>query len=261
MVPFGFRIACRRASWPTRRSPCGVNATTEGVVRAPSAFGITVVWPPCVAAITELVVPRSIPTATAITASCFLTANAQACPRALPASWADPGARGKSCSAGDLDLARLGGLGLRYGHGQDAVRELRGDRVGVDVAGQVGPELELASATRAAVAAATVAVLGLGDLAANDQLAVLKLDVDLVLVHAGQFSLDHVGVVGFGQVCGRNPGHAGQGGGGQAEREIHQLAHTVVDILELAGRIDDGGGPSAAPDRERCHWVPPVAGT
>src|ERR1700722_3991674 len=69
IVPFGFRIACRRASWPTRRSPCGVNATTEGVVRDPSAFGITVDWPPCMAAITELVVPRSMPTATAITAS------------------------------------------------------------------------------------------------------------------------------------------------------------------------------------------------
>src|ERR1700749_3910685 len=247
MVPFGFRIACSRASWPTRRSPCGVNATTEGVVRAPSAFGITVVWPPCVAAITELVVPRSMPTATAITASCFLT---RICSGLAPRSRHPgpiPGARGKSCSAGDLDLARLGGLGLRYGHGQDAVRELRGDRVGVDVAGQVGPEPELAGGAPAEVAVAAVAVLGLGDLAGDDQLTVLELDVDLVLVHAGQFGLDHVGVVGFGQVRARNPGHVGQGGGGQAEREVHQLAHAVVDVLELAGRIDDGGGPSAAP--------------
>ena len=69
-MPFGFRIACRRASWPTRRSPCGVKATTEGVVLDPSAFGITVGWPATVAAITELVVPRSMPTATAIAASC-----------------------------------------------------------------------------------------------------------------------------------------------------------------------------------------------
>src|SRR6185503_10039569 len=132
----------------------------------------------------------------------------------------------------------------------------RGDRVGVDVAGQVGPELELAGATRAAVAAAAVAVLGLGYLAADDQLTVLKLDVDLVLVHAGQFGLDHVGVVGFGQVCGRNPGHVGQGGRGQAEREVHQLAHAVVDVLELAGRADDHRVPSAAADRERCHDSP-----
>src|SRR5580693_7838558 len=74
MVPFGFRIACRRASWPTRRSPWGVKATTDGVVRAPSAFGITVGLPASLTAITELVVPRSIPTAFAIVASSPVTA-------------------------------------------------------------------------------------------------------------------------------------------------------------------------------------------
>src|SRR5215472_14334695 len=69
MVPCGFKIACRRASCPTSRSFASVKATTEGVVRDPSAFGITVGFPASVAAITELVVPRSIPTATAITTS------------------------------------------------------------------------------------------------------------------------------------------------------------------------------------------------
>jgi len=38
-----------------------VNATTDGVVRPPSAFGITVGSPPSITAIAELVVPRSIP--------------------------------------------------------------------------------------------------------------------------------------------------------------------------------------------------------
>src|ERR1700740_63669 len=66
MVPLGFMIDCRLASWPTRRSPLSVNATTDGVVRAPSALGMTIGSPPCQAAITELVVPRSIPTAVAI---------------------------------------------------------------------------------------------------------------------------------------------------------------------------------------------------
>ena len=66
-MPFGFRIACRRASWPTSRSPCAVKATTDGVVRDPSALGITVGLPASVAAMTEFVVPRSMPTAIAIT--------------------------------------------------------------------------------------------------------------------------------------------------------------------------------------------------
>src|ERR1700677_5158018 len=54
MVPFGFMIDCRLASCPTRRSPFSVKATTEGVVRAPSALGITIGSPPCQAAITEI---------------------------------------------------------------------------------------------------------------------------------------------------------------------------------------------------------------
>src|SRR5581483_9638740 len=66
IVRSGFVIACRLASCPTRRSPVLVNATTEGVVRDPSAFGITVGCVPSMTATTELVVPRSIPTTFAI---------------------------------------------------------------------------------------------------------------------------------------------------------------------------------------------------
>jgi hypothetical protein len=54
------------AAWsPTRTSPFLANATTEGVVRAPSAFAMTVGSPPSRTAMTEFVVPRSIPTARA----------------------------------------------------------------------------------------------------------------------------------------------------------------------------------------------------
>src|SRR5437870_8317168 len=57
----GFVTACRLATWPTSRSPSLVKATTEGVVRPPSALGMTTGSPPSMTATTELVVPRSIP--------------------------------------------------------------------------------------------------------------------------------------------------------------------------------------------------------
>ena len=61
MVFFGLVTACRFATWPTRRSPSLVKATTDGVVRPPSALGITTGSPPSMTETTELVVPRSMP--------------------------------------------------------------------------------------------------------------------------------------------------------------------------------------------------------
>ena len=61
MVCFGLVTACRLATLPTNRSPSFVNATTDGVVRPPSAFGMTTGSPPSITATTLLVVPRSIP--------------------------------------------------------------------------------------------------------------------------------------------------------------------------------------------------------
>src|SRR5690348_4462994 len=57
----GLVTAWRFATVPTRRSPDCVNATTDGVVRPPSAFSTTVGSPPSSTAMHELVVPRSIP--------------------------------------------------------------------------------------------------------------------------------------------------------------------------------------------------------
>ena len=57
----GFITAWRLATVPTRRSPLSVKATTDGVVRPPSAFSRTVGSPPSITATHELVVPRSIP--------------------------------------------------------------------------------------------------------------------------------------------------------------------------------------------------------
>src|SRR5438105_10676821 len=63
IVRSGLVIAWRLATSPTRTSPVFENATTEGVVRAPSALGITDGSPASSTATTELVVPRSMPTA------------------------------------------------------------------------------------------------------------------------------------------------------------------------------------------------------
>ena len=60
-VFFGLVTAWRLAAWPTTRSPVLVNATTEGVVRPPSALGMTTGSPPSMTAMQELVVPRSMP--------------------------------------------------------------------------------------------------------------------------------------------------------------------------------------------------------
>ena len=57
----GLVTAWRLATVPTRRSPDAANATTEGVVRPPSAFSTTVGSPPSSTAMHELVVPRSMP--------------------------------------------------------------------------------------------------------------------------------------------------------------------------------------------------------
>ena len=58
--------AWRLATSPTSTSPFLANATTLGVVREPSEFAMTSGSPPVRTATTELVVPRSIPTARAM---------------------------------------------------------------------------------------------------------------------------------------------------------------------------------------------------
>ena len=57
----GLVTAWRLATWPTRRSPDLANATTDGVIRLPSALAMTTASPPSITATTELVVPRSMP--------------------------------------------------------------------------------------------------------------------------------------------------------------------------------------------------------
>ncbi len=63
MVRSGLVMAWRLATSPTRTSPVLEKATTDGVVRPPSALGMTMGSPASRTLTTELVVPRSMPTA------------------------------------------------------------------------------------------------------------------------------------------------------------------------------------------------------
>src|SRR5580698_2644739 len=65
-VNSGLVTPCRLAGCPIRRSPSGAKATIEGVVRAPSAFSMTLGAAPSITATQELVVPRSMPITLAI---------------------------------------------------------------------------------------------------------------------------------------------------------------------------------------------------
>src|SRR4026209_1888198 len=66
MVISGFVMAWRLAIWPTSTSPSFVKATTEGVSRLPSWFGMTRGLPASMTPTTEFVVPRSMPMTFAI---------------------------------------------------------------------------------------------------------------------------------------------------------------------------------------------------
>src|SRR5439155_26129413 len=66
-----------------------VNATTEGVVREPSEFGMTTGSPPSMTAMTELVVPKSIHTVFGI-CQLFLQAALAARVQCLPLSCSPP---------------------------------------------------------------------------------------------------------------------------------------------------------------------------
>ncbi|PIM96987.1 hypothetical protein CDL12_30552 [Handroanthus impetiginosus] len=74
-VRSGLVTPWRLAGWPTRRSPSSAKATMEGVVRAPSAFSITLGVEPSMTATQELVVPRSMPITLAIGMLSFHTRN------------------------------------------------------------------------------------------------------------------------------------------------------------------------------------------
>ena len=67
----GLVTAWRLAGWPTSTSAPSWIATTDGVVRLPSAFSMTLGVLPSMAATQELVVPRSMPIILAMGVLCL----------------------------------------------------------------------------------------------------------------------------------------------------------------------------------------------
>src|SRR5579862_9192999 len=103
IVRSGLVTAWRFAGWPTSRSPSSVKATMDGVVRIPSAFSMTFGVLPSITATHELVVPRSIPIALAMTALHFVAAPAHAPTQNLQSRLRTPG------MIGDAIIKRRGG--------------------------------------------------------------------------------------------------------------------------------------------------------
>src|SRR5262245_56139266 len=104
MVLAGLVTAWRLASWPTRRSPVLVKATTDGTVRPPSAEAMTVGSPPSITATTLFVVPRSMPMIFAICVG-------------SPVLVAWVGSVELRCLVGSCALRAVGGRGaVRGGH-------------------------------------------------------------------------------------------------------------------------------------------------
>ena len=75
----GLTTACRFAEIPTNRSPLSVKATTDGVVRVPSAFSIIRGILPSIIATAEFVVPRSMPITWPLTFSPESGVSVEAC--------------------------------------------------------------------------------------------------------------------------------------------------------------------------------------
>jgi hypothetical protein len=145
--------ACRIAASPTSTSPVLAKATTDGVLIAPSAFGITVASVPSMTATIELATPKSIPTArcTALSLgslgiSPVLAGDSAEGASSAAASSAE-GASSAAASSAAVASSSCGGACSELG-GSDA----RPERMAALAAGV--PEGVSGSADRAAAAAA-----------------------------------------------------------------------------------------------------------
>src|SRR5262245_4725952 len=130
MVCCGFVSDCRFAIWPMSFSPRGVNATIDGVVRAPSRLAITRGLPPSITAMQQFVVPRSMPITLPMSGLLTLVGGSRAV--RLFDTNAD---HGRSQDAVVQEIASLEDLGHRVGRdrririGRDGLVPLRIERL------------------------------------------------------------------------------------------------------------------------------------
>src|SRR4051812_32926376 len=190
----GLVMLCRFAVWPTRTSPLSVKATMEGVVRAPSAFSITLGVLPSMTATQELVVPKSIPMALAMTKLLLSAVSELAADRTcLPQPLG---------SVLDFDLLGLAARRPRNGDLQYAVRHGGLNRRRINTWRQLEHPIEHAVASFSEMVVLVFVVLLAFDLllAADCQYLVLDRNLDIFALEPRHFRCDHNLLLGFGYV-------------------------------------------------------------
>src|SRR3954464_11403075 len=157
--------------------------------------------------------------------------------------------------ATDGDLARLALLGLRDPDLEHAAVEPGGHRLGVDPLRQRQRAREAAEgALHAVEALVAVLVLGLA-LARDGERAVLELDVDVVLAHAGEIGAEDEVVAGLDEVHGRHPPAQDVPPGAVrrcVEHGVEEAVHLALQRVDLAERLPaDDGHRTFLPSRNR----------
>src|SRR6267378_1548760 len=229
-------MAWRFATCPTRRSPVLVNATTEGVVRLPSALGITCGSPPSITATHEFVVPRSMPIIFAMIPSMVRCGGAGFGPSAW---WIS--ARGL-----DRDLAGLGLFGFRDGYFEHSVSIRRLDLVGLDRVVQLERALEGSVHTLDPVIGRVLLLFGPGLLAADHEPAVLEGDLDVLEPHSRQLQMKRVAVRLLLDVHRRMPDHGAAFV--RPEPAAEHILHDAIQLILNRSEVADG-----IPTHDRVH--------
>src|ERR1700704_2892420 len=274
----GLVMLCRLAVWPTRTSPLSVKATIDGVVRAPSAFSITLGVLPSITATQELVVPRSIPIALAMTNLLFSAccgpapATIECASHPLrPARHHQSFGRGRGTrsvreerpehvpraagSGGFLDFDLFGFAARRFRDGdfQHAVRHGGLNLRWIDPWRQLKHSIEHAVASFSEMVVLVLIVLLAFDLllAADGQHVVLDRNLNVFAFEPRHFRRDHDLLLGLRHVDAGNKVDLGLASRVDPARKIFEQAidFAMQEAERIAGRV--GPGPTVPGGNER----------